>query len=233
MANDLTKPAPNPFEAYAAAATNSHIVGKLLKFSKGDYLAGQDSEDIPTGTEMVALMDSLMVGFTRWENNAPAEQIMGRVIDGYVPPRRSELGYTDQSEWETDERGDPRDPFQLTNYLILIDPKALDEPYTFTTSSKGGMGAIGELCKVYGRHMREHPDQCPVIKLEVGSYNHRDKSLGRIKYPSFPVLRWVDKAPYVKALEGGTNGAAEAAPTQPAQEPTPAAKKKKPGEPVF
>ena len=84
--------------------------------------------------------------------------------------------------------------------------------------SKGGIGAIGELCKVFGRHMREAPDEDPVIALGVGSYQHRDKQYGRIKFPILEVVDWVDKAPFEAALEtGGPDGgsAPAAAPDTP------------------
>ena len=143
---------------------------------------------------------------------------MGLVAEGYVPPKRSELGDTDESQWETDDRGEPRDPWQLSNYLVLINPDDVKDQYTFTTTSKGGIGAIGELCKVFGRHMREAPDEDPVIALGVGSYQHRDKQYGRIKFPILEVVDWVDKAPFEAALEtGGPDGgsAPAAAPDTP------------------
>jgi hypothetical protein len=194
------KPTANPFEAYGDATNSRHIIGTLLKFSKGDYLAGQSSEDIPLGTVMTAIMDHLMVGWVQWCDNAPTQHVMGRVVEGYVPPRRAELGDMDQSQWERDDRGDPKDPWQLTNYLPMV---GQDETYTFTTSSKGGIGAIGELCKVYGRHMRERPEEYPRIKLEVGSYMHSDKQFGRIRFPVFKVNGCANKAPLLKEIEGG------------------------------
>jgi hypothetical protein len=184
--------AGNTFEIYGNAATTRSITGTLLKFSKGDYLAGQDGVDVPVGTRFVAQMESLTVGWVRWENNAPTEQRMGSVADAYQPERRGDLGDMDKATWETDDDGKPRDPWQFSNYLILrrVDH---DEIFTFVTSSKGGLSAIGELCKGYGKTMRQKPDQSPVIELGVDSYQHRDRSLGRIKFPTFVVVDWVAK----------------------------------------
>jgi hypothetical protein len=50
--------------------------------------------------------------------------------------------------------------------------------------------------------MRERPNDYPVIELGVGSYQHRDKSLGRIKFPIFKPVGWTAKAPLLKLLEG-------------------------------
>src|SRR5262249_47472200 len=158
------------------------IVGKLLKFSKGDYLAGQDGEEVPVGTKLVAVMDTLTVGWIKWQDARPVEHRMGPIAEGYAPPPRSELGDTEEDKWDLDDRGEPRDPWQFSNYLILLDAETKDA-YTFTTSSRGGLGAIGELSKAYGKRIRQEPDCYPVIELEVGSYQHTNREFGRIKYP--------------------------------------------------
>jgi hypothetical protein len=77
----------------------------------------------------------------------------------------------------------------LAVYLILrrVSDGAI---FTFVASSKGGLGGIGELCKEYGKTMRQRPDQYPVIELDIGSYQHRDRSLGRIKFPIFRIVDW-------------------------------------------
>ena len=189
----------NPFEAYGNAVSQRTIVGDLLKFSKGDYTAGQDDKEVPEGTELVANMDQLLTGWVRWENNAPSEQMMGLVADGHIPPSRRTLGDTDEKEWDTDSQGRPRDPWQLTNYLILKSPGS-DKLYTFATSSRGGLNAIGELCKVYGRAMRQRPNEYPIIALNVDSYRHSNKEFGKIYTPKFDVVGWVPKAEFAAAL---------------------------------
>jgi hypothetical protein len=39
----------------------SHIEGDLLKFTKGDYFAGKNNDDIPIGTRLIVDMDSLQI----------------------------------------------------------------------------------------------------------------------------------------------------------------------------
>jgi hypothetical protein len=184
MSNEVATLQPNPFESYGNAMSGNRIVGELLKFVKGDYFAGQQA------------------------------QIMGLLAQGYKPKRRSELDDNDQAQWETDdETGEPQDPWQFTNYLILADPNTKELLYTFAASSRGALGAVGELCKERGKHMREKPDEDPVIKLGVGSYLHRNKAYGRIKFPILEVVGWVNKTPFVQALEG-TSGTAGTDPAE-------------------
>ena len=208
----------NVFTQYGEQASQRNIVGRLLKFSKGDYLVGEHNAEMPRGTELVANMDELMIGWIKWEDNKPVEQIMGRLTDEYQPPKRKELGDHDETQWELDDKNEPRDPWQFSNYLIMKTPGE-DDPeealFTFTASSKGGIGAIGELCKAYGKAMRLRPDQFPVVKLSVGSYAHSNKQFGRIKFPIFEIVGWMPKAEFNEVL--GQAAAAVAAEDKPRQ----------------
>jgi len=186
-------PAANPFTAYGEAASQKSIVGKLLKFSKGDYFAGQDEDEVEEGTTFVANMDEMLVGWIRWESNKPTDQIMGKVSDGYQPPRRNELGETDHTQWEVDDNGKQRDPWQLSNYLLLKGTGDDSELYTFTASSKGGLNALGDLCKAYGKAMAQHPGEYPVVAIGVDAYDHPNRSYGRIKVPTFKIVGWAGK----------------------------------------
>lgn len=191
----------NVFEAYAEAANQNRIVGDLLKFSKGEYLAGQNGDEIDEGTELVANMDEMMVGWVRWEGGKPTDMRMGRVVEGFVPPNRRELGDTDEADWEIDETSkEPRDPWQLTNYLIMKVPGG-DQLYTFASSSKGGIGAIAKMAGAYGKAMRQRPDEYPVIALNVDSYKHPNKAYGKIFTPKLDIVGWVPKAEFDGVLE--------------------------------
>lgn len=196
--------ARNAFESYGQQMSISSITGTLIKFNKGDWITGDD-EDLEENTELVANMDQLMVGWIKWVDNRPAEQIMGPVAEGYQAQRRAELGDTDQADWEVDDQGRPRDPWQFSNYIVLKDPgqDAVEgNLYTFATSSKGGLGAIGALCREYGKEMRRRPDMYPIIRLGVDVYEHR--TYGRIKTPTLTIIGWEPKAQFEATTEVST-----------------------------
>jgi hypothetical protein len=186
----------NPFAIYGEAAGGGRIVGELLKFSKGDFLAGQDSRLIAEGSKLVALMDTLEVGWQRWENQRPVSFRMGVLVEGFTPPPRHELGDNDRALWETDDDGEARDPWQMTNYLQLADASSKDKSFTFTTSSKGGLSAIAKLCREYGRAVEKEgrAEQYPLVRLDTGSYAHSNRAFGRIKLPQFSIIGWVAKS---------------------------------------
>jgi len=126
----------DPFLAYGKAGGGA-IIGELLKFAKGDYLAGQDNRLVPTGTRLVAAMETLETGWVRWADVKPTDRRMGLVVEGFTPAWRKELGDLDKALWERDDRGEPRDPWQKTEQIVLADPRD-GTLFTFTTSSEGG-----------------------------------------------------------------------------------------------
>jgi hypothetical protein len=200
----VAKQSENPFTAYGEAATHRNIVGDILKFSKGDWMYGQDNTDVPVGTQYIVNMDELLIGWIRWEENKPTDHIMGKVSAGYAPPRRNELGDTDNTQWEVDDNGQARDPWQLSNYM-LVKGVSDGELYTFTTGSKGGRDAVGDLCKAYGGVMAQHPDEYPVVAIGVRSYEHPNRSYGRIKTPEFKIVGWSSKSAFAADLGEGAS----------------------------
>jgi len=185
----------NYFAQYAEAASANQIEGKLLKFSKGDWTYGVDGLELPAGTRLVALMTTLTIGWQRWANGKPMDTRFGLVANGYQPPNHRELGDEDSAVWEVDANGDARDPWAFVNRFVLIRPDD-NTVFTFSTSSRGGINAIGELCKTYSRAV---PGKYPLVSLDVGSYSHSDPRVGKVKFPIFNVVKYVDAAPFDEA----------------------------------
>jgi hypothetical protein len=200
----------DPFLAYADAVSPRNIVGALLKFSKGDYFAGEEGKSVPVGTHFIVNLEELFVGQVKWRDGKPVEHIMVRIADGVLPPKRDELGDQDQSTWEMDGTGQPRDPWQLTSYVPMMNEEG--ELFTFATSSEGGRKAVGDLARLYAWHRRRHPDVYPVIALDVDSYLHKKRERGRIKVPRFTIVGWEPKTRFTEALV-----AAGLIPAEPAQ----------------
>jgi hypothetical protein len=190
MGNDVSKATENFFSKYGKAATSHSIIGRLLRFNKfGEYRAGQDGEKIEYGTKLAAAMNTLCVGYIRWEDGRPAERIMGPVAEGFVPPKRDTLGHNDKSKWDSFDDGRPNDPWQFTNEVVLADPEN-GELFTFSTSTRGGIDAIGQLCLKYGEHIRQQPDEVPLIELQMGSYMHPNRTYGEIRIPILKRVGW-------------------------------------------
>lgn len=190
----------NFFESYGSQVAQRAIVGKLLKFSKGDWLAGEADEEIEEGTKFVVNMDQLLIGWIKWVDNRPEQQLMGLLVEGHQAPKREALGDSDESQWEVDASGKPRDPWQFSNYLIMKEPgkdgSNEDNLFTFATSSRGGLNCVGELCKQYGKEMRQRSDQYPIVEIGTSAYNHPNREYGRIKVPTMKLVGWEPKSDF-------------------------------------
>jgi hypothetical protein len=196
----------NPYIAYGQAAARTRIIGKLLKFNKfGEWTAGEANDEMPEGTELVVHMGEFYVGWIRWEDAKPVEQVMGRVLDNFQPPRRSELGDTDKAYWPVDNHGLARDPWQFSNYLVMMDLES-GQLYTYATASRGGLQAIGKLSEAYGRKMTVRPRSFPVVLLGSDEYQHPNKQFGTIKIPTLEIDGWTDRRPFDQALENKDTG---------------------------
>jgi len=177
----------DPFAAYGQEAASG---GAFLKFSKGEWLLGQNDDEVTLGRKLVANMEDMSVGWIRWADGKPAERRLGLLAQGFRPERRDELGYMDQELWDIDEAsGKPKDPWNFTNEIPMADPET-GEQMTFSASSKGGIGAIGNLCKAYGKERGARIGFVPVIELGRDSYKH--PTYGKTYVPVVTIVDWME-----------------------------------------
>jgi hypothetical protein len=211
MANDPKKPGPNVYEAYGNSVAQMSFPGDLLTFSKfGEFVAGKDKVVVPFGTRVVVHVPSMLIGYVRWKDNRRVDYKMGLLEEGFVPPKRDELGYLDKSEWETYEEGGAKDPWQFSNQVVMTGVKE-DAVYTFTTSSKTGRSSLGMVVKDYGHHIRQAPDEYPVVELQRSSYRDRRPGIGEVRIPFFKIVGWVPAGPHAKGLANFMGDTAEQA----------------------
>lgn len=193
----------DPFAAYGQEAAAGS--GNFLKFSKGEWLIGQDGKEVELGRRYVANMAELSIGWIRWDGGKPAERRMGMLVAGFKPEARDALGYTDQTAWERDKDDKLIDPWTFTNELPLADVET-GEQVTFAASSKGGIGGVGNLCKAYGKDYRTKGDLVPVVELQRDSYIH--PVYKKLYVPVLPIVDWIDNA----GVPAPANDAGEEAP---------------------
>lgn len=208
----------NEYDPYAAYGQEAASGGTFLKFAKVEWQKGQNSEEVPLGTKLVANMAELSIGWIRWSEGAPAERRFGLLAQGYKPEPRDALGHADQAEWETDKEGKPLDPWNFTNELPMADPET-GEQLTLLVSSKGGIGAMGNLCKAYGREYKQRDGQVPIIELGRNSYIH--KEYGKTYVPVLTIVGWMENSGVPQPISNNDDEEEEA----PVKEEKPAAAK--------
>jgi len=189
--------AHNHYERHGAQTTQRNIVGQLLKFIKGHWLTGganNEMVEIEAGTRLIANMASLTVGWQKWEDDKPIDNHMGLVSENYQPPNRATLGDNkEDGGWLKDENGVLRDPWQRSNMVIMrqIGTEGDDDGlYTFATSSRGGINAIGLLSTAYGKKIRENNELLPIVELRASNYAHSNKQRGIIDIPVLTIVGW-------------------------------------------
>jgi hypothetical protein len=198
-------PQHNPYEAYGAQAAQRNFVGQILKFAKGNYRFGQNNAELEAGTKVIVDMRTLTVGWQKWQDDRPIDSHMGLVNENFQPPLRKTIGPTeDDGTWEIDKvTKQPRDPWQFSNMVVMREVGTTGEDeglYSFVTSSRGGINAIGVLSKAYGKKIREDSEALPIIELNADEYQHSTKAYGMIDIPVFKIVDWGTAADV--ALEG-------------------------------
>jgi hypothetical protein len=197
---NLPVPKPNPTalativerpyrDRYLDEIAPANIVGRLIKFSKaGEFATIDDGEKIPAEAEFTVLADQTAIGWIKFNGeDAPPDREMGLLYDGFVLPLRDTLGDLDQSKWDTGLDNLPQDPWQHFIYLVL-QSAATAELYTFSTSSKTGRRAVGNLLRHFDRMRKTHPSDLPRVRLSAGGFEHKNKGIGWVAVPLFIVV---------------------------------------------
>jgi putative DNA primase/helicase len=144
----------------AAEASERVLRGALLKFGDGRWSRGTEGLDVPNGTKLVAL--DTAAAWVKWSDGKPVEYRMRE--PGQKMPDLEEMPDRDKSQWEPGPDGiTPRDPWQSTRFLYLVDPQTA-EAFTFSTSSWGGRGAVADLGDQIGRMRFSHPGAVPLVE---------------------------------------------------------------------
>jgi hypothetical protein len=178
-------PAPIPGDGWGDAATeasNRMIRGQLLTFSDWRWYAGETV--VEEKKQLVAL--ETVAAWVKWKDGKPLWDQMILREPGRRLPDRDEIGDLDQSLWETDGRGERRDPWQNTRFVHLECPRTA-EPFTFSTSTYGGRDAVSMLGEQIIRMRARYPNAKPVIETGAAQMNTKH---GRKSKPVLKVVGW-------------------------------------------
>jgi len=200
MTNDVTIITDDGWNDAAVEANGRVLRGTLLRFHDWNWTKGKEASPIEKGTKLIAIGTT---AWSRWAAGKPVEYRMRQ--SGKPLPDREELGNTDTTAWEIGPDGKtPRDPWQSTRLVYLVDPDTA-EAFTFSTSSFGGREAVTDLAGAISRMRSAHPNALPVVSLEAAAMPTK---YGRKSKPLFKVVGW-------KAIGSGVWDAQLPPPAQP------------------
>jgi hypothetical protein len=207
----------DPFAAFAGEGGPGSR-GITLTCKQGVWATGRDDTLLEPRKRFLALPSETIRGWLKWRDNSVVDVALGWVRDGYVPPPRYALGDTDPAEWETDDKGQPKDPWSKCFRMLMIELSAPHAEYEFSASSWGAQLALQDLC---GRYSAEKPgaELYPVVDLTT-KVRPNKKHGGNIIGPWFAVIGW---ATIEDVKAGRKAGAGTAKPAAPVEAPMPTA----------
>jgi hypothetical protein len=187
----------------AASALSGGDSKPILKFEKGDWLLGQDKQDVSNGTLVAVNMASIEWGWVRWSDNRPTDRRMGLIDEGYRVEARPALGDTDESMWPRDDTGRPRDPWQKMIEIPVRELAGERREMLLSGGSRGWEGACKALFDAYGKGLKEgKAGKTPIVKLGSSHYDH--KSYGRVKVPVLELVEWREPGELLAAPAKGS-----------------------------
>jgi hypothetical protein len=166
----------------AAEASERVIRGTLLKFSDWKWSKGKEGTEVEEGATLVAL--DTAAAWVKWSEGKPVEYRLRQ--PGRKLPEREELGNLDKGDWEAGPDGQPKDPWQNTRFVYLVDPVSA-EAFTFSTASWGGRGAVSDLADQIQRVRYARPGAVPVVELHAAPMLTK---FGKKSKPFFKVIDW-------------------------------------------
>jgi hypothetical protein len=158
--------------------STSPIRGPEVRLKDGSYYAFQDKLDV--AGRAYAALDKVR-GWQKLEEGCPPEYLMQRPGDPR-PPQPS----VPEADWPLNLNGVPEHPWKWTHYLYLLDTET-GEISTFSSNTKGGNIAIGNLNDQVSFMRRAQPDAIPVIALES---REMPTKYGTKLRPHFKLLGW-------------------------------------------
>src|SRR5262245_17723655 len=176
-----------------AAIRNSRplLMGQLLRFRKGEWLAGPDKEKIAAGTHFVGIMNEARHGWIKWTQDGDGIKtpvhVVGKTVENFQPPDRAELDCQDETTWPIGLSGKREDPWRSVAYLPLASLDG-EQLLTFKTDTKTGVPAFWKFVDRYQWLGRKHLGQYPIVEIQSSGYE--DKRYGWIDTPTLKIVGW-------------------------------------------
>jgi hypothetical protein len=180
------------FRQAAIEDQHENFAGTMLRYVRGKwiYKGGHGKEEIPLGTRLVLLTSEVRRGWTKWIKGKPVAHALVRICEGLKPPRREELGDTNEAAWPVGLSGTREDPWQFTYYLPFVADDG--NLYTFSTATYGGRKEAASLCGRYAGDAPKHPGAVPIVQLGTDSYENKTYG-STVATPRLDIVGWTDR----------------------------------------
>lgn len=203
----------------AAGDSMSRMSGgvQFLKFSKGEWSMGRENATFP-GNEFYCIpnLTGIQHGWQCWKGGQIEDERMHSIADELEPKG----SLPDHGPYRKEGDGWSK---AIKLSLLIVQEGSPPILALYTSSSAGGVNAVGELLKTYGTLLRtgKYAGQMPLVKCGTDSYKHND--YGKVHFPTFSIEDWWTEAQINVLLKQMPQAAAApVAPPAPAPRPAPA-----------
>ena len=203
MTNELATTKILPPDAFANDG-NIEIDLLLCDGKTGVWSYGIDKDEVPIGTQAVALVDQILKGFIRFDEGGPIRRFLPIWPTPDLDALRQSLGDLDQAMWpDRTAKGEPQDPWRPARELPVILLRKTRDCLVYSTSSRGGVIAVSGLSRAV-QHERRDPENAaalPIISLDVDSYTQ--PKFGKIYTPVLEIMGWTTHSAVTEMLRTG------------------------------
>ena len=165
----------------------------LRLLTDGDWVFGQEDNEVKDGTEAVVNPLSIKHGYVSWPDRKQSP-------NGSKRPREYMVGLSQPlpaaHEMPAQEESDPNTVYQPWADQIAFDLKFVDGKHkgtqvTYKTNSVGGMNASRALLDaILAKLAEDSAYVCPVVALGKDSYKH--PTYGKTYVPVFEIVGWAN-----------------------------------------
>jgi len=170
----------------------------------GVWSYGIDKDEVPIGTQAVAMVDQILKGFVRFDEGGPTRRFLPIWPTPDLHALRQSLGDLDEAMWpDRNAKGGAQDPWRPARQLpVILIRKTLD-CLVYSTSSHGGVIAVSQLSRAV-QHERRDPENAtalPIVTLDVDSYTQQ--KFGKIYTPVLDIMRWTTHSAVAEMMRTG------------------------------
>lgn len=200
----------NPF-AMAGSGAGSTIFMKF-KGASGDFLYGQDDDEMPHGTKFAAQMNETKWIWSFWWEGQVLENIETFIVEDPAgfnnEPDHLPEGYDGDMSlaeiraMQADRKTNFMDGWSVQGALPMKELDGDQDEYTLKLNAGVALTAFRALLQSYGKQFRFKEGLVPIIELSARSYVSKNKSVGKRYTPVLKITDWMSEEELMAGLGG-------------------------------
>ncbi|QGH74857.1 hypothetical protein MAL1_00111 [Bacteriophage DSS3_MAL1] len=188
----------NPFAAAGAGAGSKTFM--KFKGASGDFLYGQDDEEMPHGTEFAADIENSKWNWTFWWEGEVLETIETRVAENpmgfenepdFLPDDYDgDMSLEEIRAEQADRKSNFMDGWSCQAVLDMREIGGEGEEFTIKLNQGVALSAFRSLLKSFGRQFRFKQGLIPIVSIGARSYVSKNKQVGKRYNPVLKIEDW-------------------------------------------